>query len=70
MIYCLKECSKETEWLRNLLSDVMLWISPSKFLHYDFHVAITRAESKIYNDKYRHIRLRYNVRQVIGNEAI
>ena len=48
---------KEVEWLRNLLLDIELWPQPMPpiSLHCDSEATMSRAYSKIYNSKSRHI---------------
>ena len=63
----LADAGKETEWLRNLLLDIKLWPQPMPpiSLHCDSEATMSRACSKIYNDKSRHISLRHEfVRQL------
>ena len=52
---------KEAVWLRNLLLDIELWqqLIPSISLHCDSQATMSRALSKIYNGKSRHISLRH-----------
>ena len=57
----LAAAGKEVEWLRNLLLDIKLWPQPmpAVSLHCDSQTTISRAFSKIYNGKSRHISLRH-----------
>jgi len=52
---------KEAEWLRNMLLDIKLWsqLIPSISLHCDRQATMSKAFSKIYNGKSRHISLRH-----------
>ena len=64
----LAAAGKEAEWLRNLLLDIELWPQPMPAisLHCDSEATMSRAYSKIYNGKSRHISLRHEyVRQLI-----
>ena len=64
---------KEAEWLRNLLLDIELWPQPMPFisLQFDSQDTMSRALSKIYNGKVRHISLRHEyVRQLIIDGVI
>jgi hypothetical protein len=59
---------KEAEWLRNMLLDIKLWPQPMPAisLHCDSEATMSRAYSKVYNGKSRHISLRHEyVRQLI-----
>ena len=69
----LAAAGKEVEWLRNLLLDIELWpqLMPSISLHCDSQATMSRALSKIYNGKSRHISLQHEyVRQLITNGVI
>ena len=61
----LKKVSSEAKWLRNLLSDILLWTRPSSFVSMccDSQDAIVKAKSKMFNGKNMHIRLRHNIIQ-------
>lgn len=64
---------KEAEWLRNLLMDIKLWPQPMPVvsLHCDSQATMSRACSKVYNGKFRHISLRHEyVRQLISDGVI
>jgi len=69
----LELAGQEDEWLRNLLADVPLWgrqASPVS-LYYDSHAAIGIAKNSVYNEKKRHIRIRYSaVKQLLKLGAI
>jgi hypothetical protein len=65
--------SKETKWLRNVLLDIKLWSQPmtSISLYCDSQTIMSRAFSKIYNGKSRHISLRHEyTRQLISDGII
>jgi hypothetical protein len=65
--------SKETKWLRNVLLDIKLWSQPmtSIPLYCDSQTIMSRAFSKIYNGKSRHINLRHEyTRQLISDGII
>lgn len=69
----LAAAGKEAEWLRNLLLDIKLWPQPMPAisLHCDSQATMSRAFSKIYNRKSRHISLRHEyVRQLISDGVI
>jgi hypothetical protein len=64
---------KETEWLRNLLLDIKLWpqLMPAISLYCDSESTMSKAHSKVYNGKSRHISLRHEcVRQLIVDGII
>ena len=69
----LASCSKEAEWLRNLLLEIPIWPKPVPplSLHCDSEATLSRAYSQIYNGKYRHIGLRHSyVRQLLIDGVI
>jgi hypothetical protein len=69
----LASCSKEAEWLRNLLMEIPIWPKPMSpiSLHCDSQATLSRAYSHIYNDKSRHIGLRHSyVRQLLTDGVI
>ena len=69
----LASCSKEAEWLRNLLLEINLWPKPMPpvSLHCDSEATLSRAYNQIYNGKSRHIGLRHSyVRQLISDGVI
>ena len=55
----LEKASFEADWLRNLLANIPLWTRPASSMsrHCDSQAAITKAKSKIFNGKNKHIRL-------------
>ena len=59
----LEKASSEAEWLRNILSNILLWIRPTSFvsMRCDSQAAISKAKSKVFNGKNKHIRLRHNI---------
>uniref|UniRef100_A0A2N9H138 Reverse transcriptase Ty1/copia-type domain-containing protein n=1 Tax=Fagus sylvatica TaxID=28930 RepID=A0A2N9H138_FAGSY len=64
---------KEAEWLRNLLLDIKLWPQPipAISLYCDSESTMSKAHSKVYNGKSRHISLRHEyVRQLIVDRII
>lgn len=64
---------KEAEWLRNLLLDIELWPQPMPAIsvHCDSQATMSRALSKVYNGKSRHISLRHDyIRQLIYDGII
>jgi hypothetical protein len=64
---------KEAEWLRNLLLDIKLWPQPMPAisLYCDSESTMSKAHSKVYNGKSRHISLRHEyVRQLIVDGII
>lgn len=69
----LAAAGKEAEWLRNMLLDIKLWPQPMSAisLHCDSEATLSRAYSKIYNGKSRHISLRHAyVRDLISDGII
>ena len=69
----LASCSKEAEWLRNLLIEISIWPKPMPpiSLHCDSQATLSRAYSHIYNGKSRHIGLRHSyVRQLLTDGVI
>uniref|UniRef100_A0A2N9GXV4 Reverse transcriptase Ty1/copia-type domain-containing protein n=1 Tax=Fagus sylvatica TaxID=28930 RepID=A0A2N9GXV4_FAGSY len=64
---------KEVEWLRNMLYDIELWPQPMSAIsiYCDSQATMSKAYSKIYNGKSRHISLRHEyVRQLIEDGVI
>ncbi|XP_075473366.1 uncharacterized protein LOC142504375 [Primulina tabacum] len=64
----LDKAVEEAEWLINFLEDIPCWNKPmtSINIHCDSQSAIRRAQSSMYNGKFRHIRRR----QLISNGVI
>ena len=64
----LASAGKEAEWLRNMFYDIELWSQPMPTIsvYCDSQATMSKAYSKIYNEKFRHISLRHEyVRQLI-----
>jgi hypothetical protein len=64
----LAAAGKEAKWLRNMLLDINLWPQPMPAIsfHCDSEATMSRAYSKVYNGKSKHISLRHEyVRQLI-----
>ena len=64
---------REAEWLRNMLLDIKLWPQPMPVisLYCNSQVSMSRAFSKIYNGKSRHIALRHGyARQMISDGIV
>jgi hypothetical protein len=69
----LASAGKEAEWLRNMFYDIELWPQPMPAIsvYCDSQATMSKAYSKIYNGKSRHISLRReNVRQLIEDGVI
>uniref|UniRef100_A0A2N9IVS8 Uncharacterized protein n=1 Tax=Fagus sylvatica TaxID=28930 RepID=A0A2N9IVS8_FAGSY len=69
----LVSAGKEAEWLRNMLYDIELWPQPMSAIsiYCDSQATMSKAYSKIYNGKSRHISLRHEyVRQLIEDGVI
>jgi hypothetical protein len=69
----LASAGKEAEWLRNMLYDIELWPQPMSAIsiYCDSQATMSKAYSKIYNGKSRHISLRHEyVRQLIEDGVI
>ena len=69
----LAAAGKEVEWLRNMLLDIKLWPQPMPAisLYCDSQTTMSKAFSKMYNGKSRHISLRHEyVRQLISDGII
>ena len=69
----LASCSKEAEWLRNLIIEIPLWPKPMPpiSIHCDSEATLSKAYSQIYNGKSRHIGLRHSyVRQLLTDSVI
>ena len=52
---------KEAKWLKNMFYDIELWpqLMPAISIYCDSQVTMSKAYSKIYNGKSRHISLRH-----------
>ena len=59
----LEKARSKAERLRNLLTDILLWMRPvsSMSMCYDSQSTIAKAKSKIFNGKNKHIRLKHNI---------
>ena len=69
----LNKTREEAKWLRNFLEDIPMWPKPMPVIciHCDSEAAIGRAQNRMYNDKSRHIRRRYNtVRHLLSHGII
>ena len=69
----LDKCGEEAEWLRQFIEDIPRWTKPVSAIgiHCDSQSAISRAQSKMYNGKSRHIRRRHNtIRQLLSTGVI
>ncbi|GJY78769.1 hypothetical protein Tco_0484570 [Tanacetum coccineum] len=69
----LASCSKEAEWLRDLLINIPLWPKPMPpiSVHCDSQSTLSRAHNQVYNGKSRHIRLKHRqVNQLINDGVI
>jgi hypothetical protein len=69
----LASAGKEAEWLRNMLYDIELWPQPMSAIsiYCDSKATMSKAYSKIYNGKSRHISLRHEyVRQLVEDGVI
>ena len=66
----LDKAGEEAEWLRHFLEDIPMWPKPVPAIcvHCDSQSAIGRAQSHMYNGKFRHIRRRHNtIKQLLSN---
>ena len=62
--------SKEAEWLRNLLYEILVWQKPMVpvSIHCDSKSTLSKAYSQVHNGKSRHIGLRHSyLRDLISN---
>uniref|UniRef100_A0A2N9IZW8 Reverse transcriptase Ty1/copia-type domain-containing protein n=1 Tax=Fagus sylvatica TaxID=28930 RepID=A0A2N9IZW8_FAGSY len=69
----LASVGKEAEWLRNMLYDIELWpqLISAISIYCDSQATMSKAYSKIYNGKSRHISLRHEyVRQLLEDGVI
>ena len=69
----LAAANKEAEWLRNMLLDTELWPQPIPAIsvYYDSEATLSRAYSKMYNGKSRHIGLIHDyIRKLIESGSI
>ena len=68
----LAAASKEAEWLRNMFYDIELWPQPMPviFVYCDRQATMSKAYSKIYNEKSRHISLRHEYVRRLTEDGI
>nr|GEZ13496.1 retrotransposon ribonuclease H [Tanacetum cinerariifolium] len=69
----LAAAGKEAEWLRSMLLDIKLWPQPMPtiFLHCDSQSTLSRAYTKVYNGKSKHVSLRHAyIKELISNGII
>ena len=68
----LEKAGTETEWLRNLLINILIQKrpAPSVSIHCDNQATIARSKNKIYNEKSRHIRLRHKIVKQLLDDGI
>ena len=69
----LASAGKEAEWLRNMFYDIELWPQPMPAIsvYCDSQATMSKAYSKIYNGKSRHISLKHEyVKQLIEDGII
>nr|GFA91950.1 zinc finger, CCHC-type [Tanacetum cinerariifolium] len=69
----LAAANKEAEWLRNLILEIPLWSKPITpiFICCDSAAILAKAYSQMYNEKSRHLGVRYNmIRELITNGVI
>nr|GEY63130.1 zinc finger, CCHC-type [Tanacetum cinerariifolium] len=70
VILALAAAGKETEWLKNLLLEISLWVKPITpiSIRCDSAATLTKAYSQMYNGKSRHLDVRHNmIRELITN---
>nr|GEW09930.1 zinc finger, CCHC-type [Tanacetum cinerariifolium] len=69
----LTAAGKETEWVKNLLLDILLWSKPITpiSIRYDTAATLAKAYSQMYNGKSRYLGVRHNmIRELIMNGVI
>ncbi|GJS00640.1 zinc finger, CCHC-type containing protein [Tanacetum coccineum] len=69
----LAAASKEAEWLRNLIHEILIWPNPIApiSIHCDSAATLAKAYSQIYNGKSRHLGVRHSmIRELIMNGVI
>ncbi|GKD02603.1 hypothetical protein Tco_1177577 [Tanacetum coccineum] len=72
-IVALATVSKEAKWLRNLIYEIPLWPKLISLIsiHCDSATTLAKAYCQIYNEKSRHLGVRYSmVRELITNGVI
>ncbi|GJV00025.1 putative reverse transcriptase domain-containing protein [Tanacetum coccineum] len=65
--------SKEAEWLRNLILEILLWSKPIApiSIRCDSDATLAKVYSKMYNEKSRHLCVRHNmIRELIMNGVV
>ncbi|GJY17037.1 hypothetical protein Tco_0387459 [Tanacetum coccineum] len=65
--------SKEAEWLRNLILEILLWSKPIApiSIRCDSDATLSKVYSKMYNEKSRHLCVRHNmIRELIMNGVV
>ena len=63
----------EIEWLKNFLSNIPLMLKhiPLISMHCDCQATITKAKSKNFNEKRRHLRVQHKfIRQLISHDVV
>nr|GFA45321.1 zinc finger, CCHC-type [Tanacetum cinerariifolium] len=73
VILALAAAGKETEWLKNLLLEISLWVKPITpiSIRCDSAATLTKAYSQMYNGKSRHLDVRHNmIRELITNGVV
>lgn len=70
--FVIEKASAEVEWLRNLLTNILLWNRPvqSVSISCDNQVALARAKNSMYNRKNKYVCLRYNIVRIMLNSGI
>ncbi|GJX64147.1 zinc finger, CCHC-type containing protein [Tanacetum coccineum] len=69
----LAAASKEAEWLRNLIHEILIWPKPisSISIHCESAATLAKAYSQMYNGKSRHLGVRHSmIRELIMNGVI
>jgi hypothetical protein len=68
----LASATKEAEWLRNMFYDIELWPQPKPaiFFYCDSQATMSKAYSKIYNGKSRHISLRHEYKRQLIEDGV
>ncbi|GJS31750.1 zinc finger, CCHC-type containing protein [Tanacetum coccineum] len=64
---------KEAEWLKNLLLEIPLWVTPIApiSIRCDSVATLAKAYSQVYNEKSRHLGVRHSmIRELITNEVV
>jgi len=69
----LAAAGRETEWLRNLVSEIPLWPKPVSpiSIHCDSKATLAKAYSQVYNGKLRYLGVRHSaIRELITHGVI